>query len=108
MAGTVSPLAYTVDTAPLIIEAYAVKYGVPAQPIIDTLRCESRFNSDIVGDHGTSYGVAQIHLPAHQDVTKEEALNPFFAIDWTAQQFKAGNAHIWSCYRLLYEGGNSG
>lgn len=104
MAGTISPLPYTVENAPLIITAYAVHYGIPSQPLIDTLRCESGFNSEAVGDHGTSFGVAQIHLPAHKDVTREESLNPFFAIDWAAYQFSLGNENMWSCYKILYGG----
>lgn len=106
-AGTVAPLPYSVENAPLIIEAYAVRYGIPSEPIIDTLKCESGFNPVAIGDKGTSFGVAQIHLPAHPDITRDEALNPFFAIDWTAQQFKAGKQGMWSCYRFLY-GSNSG
>lgn len=97
-----SPLLYSIYNAPVIIEAYAVHYGIPAQPLIDTLYCESQFNPSVVGDKQTSFGIAQIHLPAHKDVTKKQALNPFFAIDWAASQFAAGNASIWSCYKQLY------
>lgn len=98
----VSSLPYTVWNAPIIIEAYAVRYGTESAPVIATLNCESGFNSKAVGDNGTSYGVAQIHLPSHPSVSKAEALNPFFAIDWTVQQFKEGKARMWTCYRMLY------
>lgn len=110
LAGTVSPLPYTIENAPLIIEAYAVRYGISAAPLVGTLRCESGFKGDAIGDYGTSYGVSQIHLPAHKDISKEEALNPFFAIDWAAYQFSQGNQNMWSCYKLLYpkKGGSSG
>lgn len=102
IAGTISPLPYTVWNAPVIIEAYAVRYGIPSEPLIGTLRCESGFDKSAVGDKGTSYGVAQIHLPAHPEVSKEEALNPWFAIDWAAYQFSIGNQNIWTCHRQLY------
>lgn len=95
------PVVYSTTIASVIIEAYAVRYGIPAAPLIATLACESNFNSDAVGDKGTSYGVAQIHLPAHPDITKEQALDPFWAIDWTARQFKAGKANMWSCYKQI-------
>lgn len=84
-----------------------MRYGISASPLIATLRCESGFDDKTIGDFGTSYGVAQIHLPAHPDISKEEALNPFFAIDWAAQQFAVGHQYLWSCYKKLY-GGNSG
>jgi hypothetical protein len=104
MAGTISPLPYTAWNAPIIIEAYSVHYGIEAKPLIDTMYCESRFAANAIGDKGTSFGIAQIHLSSHPGITREEALNPFFAIDWAASQFAAGNQNIWSCYRTLYGG----
>ena len=104
MAAQVQPVIYTIFTAPTIVEAYAVKYGIPAKPLIDTLSCESHFNASAIGDKGKSFGVAQIHLPSHPNITKEQALDPLWAIDWTAQQFKAGKAKMWTCYRILYPG----
>jgi hypothetical protein len=101
MADTIAPLQYSTSTAPLIIEAYAAHYGIAAQPLIDTLRCESGFDSNAVGDHGTSFGVAQIHLPAHPDVTEAEALDPFFSIDFAASEFAAGHPDEWTCFRRL-------
>lgn len=102
MADSISPLPYSIENAPLIIEAYAVHYGTPAAPLINTLRCESGFDPHSIGDKGTSYGLAQIHLPAHADVSKQEAMNPFFSIDFAARNFRDGNAKIWSCFKQLY------
>lgn len=69
---------------------------------MQTLKCESSLNPRAIGDHGNSYGIAQIHLPSHKDITKEEALDPEFAIGWTAYQFSLGNHNQWTCYRNLY------
>lgn len=102
MADAIAPVAYSTSTAEVIIEAYAAHYGIPARPLVDTLLCESDFNPDAVGDHGTSFGVAQIHLPAHPEITKEEALDPFFAIDYAASEFASGHASQWTCYKHLY------
>lgn len=99
LAQQIAPVVYSTTTAPDIIAAYAVKYGIPAQPLIDTLKCESNFNASAVGDSGTSFGVAQVHLPAHPEITKAEALDPLWAINWTAEEFAAGDADLWSCYR---------
>ncbi len=50
---------------------------------------ESSWNPSAVGDQGTSFGLAQIHLPAHPDVSKEQADNPTYAIFWTAKELGA-------------------
>lgn len=83
-------------------------YGL-SDSFYNTLKCESNFENiqslvpDVTGPNGRedSWGVAQIHLTAHTDVTREEALDPAFAIPWAAQQFKMGNAELWTCYRNL-------
>lgn len=66
-----------------------------------TLTCEGGWNATSTGDHNTSFGLAQIHLPAHPDVSKDEALDPIFSLNWAAQNFSK-NPLIWSCYRRLY------
>lgn len=66
------------------------------------INCESSNNPNAVGDHGYSFGLAQIHLPSHPYVSREEALDPEFAVEFMAKNFKAGNARLWSCWRKLY------
>lgn len=101
IAQTLPQIIYSTSTAEEIITSYAIHYGIPAQPLVDTLKCESNFNKDAVGDTGSSFGVAQIHLAAHPEVKKEEALDPLWAINWTAQQFALGKARQWTCFRKL-------
>ena len=76
--------------------------------------CESGYQSDVqskylyteknvprgykVGDREQSFGLVQIHLPAHPTVTKEQAKNPYFAVEWLAQGIAEGKASMWSCY----------
>ena len=88
-----------------LIHESAVKWGVDEQILRKTLYCESRLKPDAIGDGGNSYGVAQIHLPSHQNkdewITKEQALDPKWAIDWTARQFSMKRQNMWTCYRLL-------
>lgn len=71
--------------------------------LVATLKCESGFNPKAVGDKGKSFGIAQIHLPAHPTITKQQALDPMWAIDWTAQQFAKGEKgkRMWTCWRNL-------
>lgn len=75
----------------------AVHEDLNVGEFLATIECESRFNASAIGDHGNSYGIVQIHLPSHS-VTKEQALNPFFALNWMANQWSIGNKKIWSCW----------
>ena len=77
--------------------------------ILKVIDCESRFNPQAIGDHGTSIGVAQIHLPAHPDITLEQAMDPIWSINWMIDWITAINPQthrqngfgIWSCYSLI-------
>lgn len=65
------------------------------------ITCESGNNPDAVGDFGTSYGLSQIHLPAHPEITKAEALDPDYAVAYMARMFSIGQHGQWTCYRML-------
>lgn len=54
-----------------------------------------------VGDREQSFGLVQIHLPAHSNVTKEDATDPEFAIEFLAKNLKAGKASMWTCAKQL-------
>lgn len=83
-----------------------LRHGLP-DSFFETLRCESGFRNrqseipDPRGPNGyeDSWGIAQIHLPDHPNVTRAQALDPAWAAEWAAEQFAAGNAHLWTCYR---------
>lgn len=87
------------------IQAYAahkaVEFGLNPVLFKKVIACESQWNAGAIGDHGQSYGLVQIHLSSHSDVSKEEALNPHFAIDWMAHEWSLGHERQWTCYRLL-------
>lgn len=110
LAAEIVPIVYTLDNAEDIVRATAVHYGIPADPLIKTLRCESGFVSkqstipSRTGPNGRedSWGVAQIHLPAHADITRAQALDPLFAIDWAAREFSVGHQRQWTCFKQLY------
>ena len=68
-------------------------------------KCESNFNPKAIGDHGKSVGVFQIYLPAHPEVSKAEALNPYFSLVWAIDKFHKGEIGIWSCYHILTKTG---
>lgn len=83
-----------------IIEYNAQKYGVSSKVMHTVIKCESSYIVDIVGDSGNSYGLSQIHLPSWRGtITKEEALNPFFAVDFLAKHLSENKGYLWTCYR---------
>lgn len=86
---------------PALIQRAALKHGVNERIMAATLWCESGYKPNAIGDGGTSFGVAQINLPSHPEITQEQALNPVWAIDWTAREFAAGRARQWTCWRQL-------
>ena len=96
------PLPPPPITTESLIRDASLKYNVSYTKLFNTLKCESGMDSAAIGDGGHSYGIAQIYLPAHPSITKAQALDKAWAIDWTAHQFSLGSAHIWTCYRLLY------
>lgn len=66
----------------------ASRYGVPASLLYGIIALESNFNPNAVGDQGNSHGLAQIYLPAHPDITRRQALDPLFALNWTASNLR--------------------
>jgi len=52
------------------------------------------------GTYEKSYGLAQIHLPDHPDITYEQATDPDFAINYMAEHL--GRDVTWSCYKKPY------
>lgn len=64
--------------------------------------CESSWDTNAIGDSGNSFGLVQIYLPANPNITKEQALNPVFALNFITDEFLKGHQTRWSCYRMLY------
>lgn len=98
---------YSEQQIKVIVDEYSIKYGVDSTRVLETIRCESRFKnvqSGIVsqGIREDSWGIVQIHLPSHPTISKQQALQPEFALEWMVKQFSNGKAKQWSCYRTLY------
>jgi hypothetical protein len=99
------------STVQELIVSDAAKYDVPSEEISTVLDCESTMGKYVEGDIGsstatTSWGIAQINLPNHPDITKAQALNDAFAIDFLAKSIAAGRGYWWTCYREHYHGDN--
>jgi hypothetical protein len=100
-----------------LVANYAEPHGLSEARqafIVSIIRCENRelepsLQSRIIQKDGTreeSYGLAQIHLPSHP-ITKEEATDPYFAIEFITNQVAAGRENMWTCARMLKERGPS-
>lgn len=67
------------------------------------IKCESGYKINAVGDIGNSFGLVQIYLPAWKGkITKEQALDPEFAVDFLAEKLSKGQGNLWTCYRTFY------
>lgn len=88
-----------------MITYYANEYEVSAYQMEKTLFCESSLNPNAknITPREQSYGVAQINLLAHKNITIAQATDPQFAIEWTAKAFSQGKQGMWTCYRTLFK-----
>lgn len=100
-ATVIATLPLATSSVAALIKIDAAKYGIDGEQLYKTLQCESGLRGDRVGLAG-ELGVAQIYLPAHPDLTRAQALDERFSIDWAAKSFAEGYAHWWTCYRQLY------
>lgn len=83
-----------------LIAQSADKYNVSEKTMHQVVKCESMYNPNAVGDGGKSFGLVQIYLPSNPTVTKEEALNPNYAIDFLAKGLSKGQGSKWTCFRI--------
>jgi len=84
----------------------ASKEGLNVGAFMATLKCEGDFYNgqsyvkNPSGPNGRedSWGVVQIHLPSHPEITKDQATNPFWSINWMADEWLKGNEWKWTCW----------
>lgn len=122
-----SPVVYTAEETPpealyasrsvdSLIDEYSLKYGVSASYMRKIIYCESggknvqslhRYKRDYpqwgvkAGDRELSFGVVQIHLPSWPSISKEEALDPRFSVEFLAQKLSTGQSGLWTCSKLI-------
>mgnify|MGYP001575504153 CR=1 FL=1 len=95
--------AYSEQQIKNLVDEYAIKYGVDGNKMMEVIKCESMYknvqsNHYYKGVREDSWGIAQIHLPSHPNVSKQQALDPLFSINFMAEKFSRG-WFKWSCYR---------
>lgn len=75
--------------------------GVDSNRAVGIARCESGFNTKAVGDGGTSVGVFQIHLPAHREVTEQQAKSLVYSTVWAMERMVDDKWNMWSCDSMV-------
>jgi hypothetical protein len=100
-----------------LVAKTASDYGVSFALMNSIIECESgyvstiqshyRYTKDrphegvVAGQREQSFGLVQIHLPAHPGVSYQEAIDPQFAIEFLASGLAQGQHNMWSCYRQI-------
>ena len=86
----------------------AKEHSLNTDHFLKVISCESNWDTQIQsayitkdGTRENSWGLVQINLSAHPNVTKEQALNPRFALTWMAEQWSLDGASMWSCWTIL-------
>lgn len=103
-------IEWTKDRIRQEVDKKAKKYNISADEMWGTMSCESgasttiqsfykkKYKSSVKlhGDHTReqSFGLSQIHLPDHPDVTYEQAIDPEFSIEYMAKNWRT---ETWYC-----------
>lgn len=72
----------------------APKHDVDPDEVARTIWCESSWyniQSGYIYPNGSredSWGVLQVNLPSHKNITREQALDPYFSIDWALDNWE--------------------
>jgi len=91
---------YTKEDIINLIGLYAEKYQVDEFIIKQVVWHESHYNRYDIGDDGNAYGLVQINRIYHPNITKEQAQDPHFALDFLAKSIKNGQGRKWTGYRV--------
>lgn len=92
---------WTQEMLESLADERADHYKVSRSVVRAVIACESTWNIKAVGDGGHSHGLVQIHEPSHPEITREQAQNPWFAVDYLAKEISKGNGNQWTCFRHL-------
>lgn len=84
-----------------LINKYSQIYGVSPVIMARIIACESTNNPNArnLTEREESYGLVQINLLAHTNITIEQATNPEFAIEFLAKNFNNAPKMWVTCYK---------
>lgn len=104
---------YSSTTAPLVLNAFAYRYGIDAEEFMKVAECESNLNEKAwnKSDPNTgSKGVFQFQDATFAHYSKEAGIdtpdvwNPWDNIETAAYMFSKGQQKQWSCYKIHFGG----
>lgn len=95
-----TPCFASVDVDALITK-YAAQYDVSAEVMTKVVTCESYEDTQAIGDSGNSLGLVQIDILYHPEVTRAEAFDPDFALNFLASNLAKNRGYLWTCYREM-------
>ena len=75
--------------------------GLHVPTFLAVIKCESQWDYHVEGDGGDSVGLVQISLPHWPEVTKAQAQDPFFSVNFMANMWKQDRAYLWSCWHIV-------
>lgn len=88
------------------MRSYAAHAGVSGDDVWATIQCEDPTLDPAIqsGDYKNgvrenSWGLAQINLDAHPNITKAQATDPFFAADYITKEFSVDEQTQWTCWK---------
>ncbi len=91
------------------VRFYADLHKADADQIERVIMCESQGRPEVQSGHPDptgpngredSWGLSQIHLPSHPEITREQATDPDFALEFISKEFAAGRSWKWkACLR---------
>lgn len=89
------------------IDFYGEKYKVSTSTMHKIINCESHYDTKIQsgyyanGVREKSFGLVQINLPSHADITYEQAIDPDFSLNFLAENLSKGKGNMWSCFKII-------
>lgn len=90
----------TIDKLKSLATEKAEEHGLNVQKFLDVINCESQWDRYAVGDHGTSFGLAQLHYPTRDwGIATSTAYEPDVALEIMASAWARGEASRWSCWK---------
>lgn len=96
---------YASNTPQSLISKVAEEVGISSSTLYNLAMSESNLNPNAIGDKGCSVGIVQINLCVHTSISKEQALNPEWALRYAAREILADREDAWSvcnCYSYVW------
>lgn len=94
----------SVNDLKTLATAAALAHNLNTDHFLKTIECESHWNPTAVSSTD-DHGLVQINRPSHPEITLSQMNDPWFALEWMAEQWDANNQRAWTCWRTLNKQG---